>query len=103
MRTVGWSRGALIAHLERLERRTVPKKRIKLRFGHLRRLPESYRGERHVVVAKQLPPQLDQEWVAHEEVPGPDPNPPVPHHHRSPEIIDVIFVSPFQPEGSTKI
>jgi len=44
-----------------------------LRFGHLRRLPPDYKGEKHVVIAKQLPNRNGEEWVEFEEVPGPDP------------------------------
>ena len=65
-------RGSLLARLERLENQAAPVQLVKLRFGQLRRLPESYRGERHVVVAKQLPNVGDQEWV---ELPGPAPDP----------------------------
>jgi hypothetical protein len=49
---------------------------LKLRFGDLRRLPENYRGERHVVIAKRLPERAGQEWVEFEEVPGPAPSLP---------------------------
>ena len=49
---------------------------IKLRLGHLKRLPREYQGERHVIVAREIPKRGDQEWVEFEEVPGPDPDPP---------------------------
>jgi hypothetical protein len=76
MRT-GRSRGGLLTRLERLESRVVREEhRLKLRFGRLKRLPQDYKGEKHVVIAKQLPNRNGQEWVEFEEVPGPDPNPP---------------------------
>jgi hypothetical protein len=72
-----WTRAGLLTRLERLECRvaqaTLPSKR---RFGHLKRLAREYQGERHAIVARELPKQGDQEWVEYEEVPGPDPDPP---------------------------
>jgi hypothetical protein len=47
-----------LARLERLESRAMPP--IKLRFWDLRQLPQSYVGESHVVITKDLPPQGDQ-------------------------------------------
>src|SRR5205085_9928553 len=32
-----------------------------------------YTGVRHIIVARELPSKGNQEWVAFEEVPGPDP------------------------------
>ena len=69
-------RGTLLSRLERLEVRTVGLRRVKVRFGKLRQLPEDYKGERHVIVAKQLPSRNGQEWVEFEEVAGPDPKLP---------------------------
>jgi hypothetical protein len=68
---------ALVARLARLESRAASTEcSVTLRFGHLKRLPQEYTGERHIIV-RELPNQGDQEWVEYEEVPGPDPNPPV--------------------------
>jgi hypothetical protein len=60
-------------------------------------LPD-YKGEEHVVIAKELPSQNGREWVEFEEVPGPDPNP----EKRKPggtEYFDVMFVGPYPVEG----
>ena len=49
----GRTRGTLLGRLERLEVRTAEAyRKITIRFGALRRLPEDYVGERHVIVAK---------------------------------------------------
>ena len=63
----------------------------RLRFGELRRLPADYQGERHMVVAKNLPAQNGQEWVEFAEVPGPDPNPATPDR-RCVRYLDIVFV-----------
>jgi hypothetical protein len=96
MRT-GRTRGTLLSRLERLEVRTVGLRPVTVRMGKLRRLPEDYKGERHVVVAKQLPSQNGREWVEFEEVPGPDPNPPQQPARRDsvPTHFDVHFVTPY--------
>jgi hypothetical protein len=88
------TRGTLLSRLERLEVRTVSSHRVKVRFGKLRQLPEDYKGERHVIVAKQLPSRNGQEWVEFEEVPGPDPNPPQKPQRGVPTRIDVLLVAP---------
>jgi hypothetical protein len=90
-------RRALVARLVRLEYRTVSvEHRVTIRFGHLKRLPPEYVGDRHVIVARQLPSQGGQAWVEFEEVPGPDPNPPVTTGCRGGHPIasglDVMFV-----------
>ena len=92
-------RAALLSRLERLESHAAAAAhKIKLRFGNLRRLPPDYKGEKHVVVAKELPIRNGQEWVEFEELPGPDP------HRRErragvPDGIDVMFVTPYPIEG----
>jgi hypothetical protein len=94
MRT-GRTRGTLLSRLERLEIRTAAVSgQIKIRLGNLKRLPNGYVGERHIVVAKELPNQNGQEWVEFEEVPGPDPNPPEfqEHNRGLPTLISVMFV-----------
>jgi hypothetical protein len=63
----------------------------------LRRLPPDYKGEKHVVIAKELPSQNGLEWVEFEEVPGPDPNPEKLKAGR-PEYLDVMFVGPYPVE-----
>ena len=59
-------------------------------------MPKDYQGERHIVVAKELPSQNGQEWVEFEEVPGPDPNPPQEHQHQRqgsvPTLVSIMFV-----------
>ena len=96
MRT-GRTRGTLLSRLERLEVRTAGASgQIKFRMGDLRRLPADYVGERHIVVAKELPSQNGQEWVEFEEVPGPDPNPPpaqrYQHQGSVPTLVSIMFV-----------
>ena len=86
------SRGTLLARLERLECRAQALRTIKIRFGNLRRLPEDYKGERHVVVTKELPSQSGQEWVEFEEVPGPDPNPAPKFNVSGTRDLDIMFV-----------
>ena len=86
------SRGTLLARLERLEYRAQALSTIKIRYGNLRRLPDDYKGERHVVVAKELPSKSGQEWVEFEEVPGPSPNPPAESSGGLCRRIDVMFV-----------
>ena len=89
----------LLARLERLESRRVSvEQRTPVRFGHLKRLPREYAGERHVVVAKQLPNVGNQEWVEFEEVPGPDPNLPQRAARPGESIarrFDIMFVAPY--------
>ena len=87
----GRTRGAMFARLERLETRAAPVRPIKVRLGHLRRLPQDFVGDRHIIVAKQLPSQWGREWVEFEERPGPDPKPPQ-IRRGVPECIDVVFV-----------
>jgi hypothetical protein len=75
MRT-GRLRSTLLARLERLESRMEAQRPVILRLGDLRRLPEDYTGERHVVITKHLTTdERGQEWVEFAEVPGPKPSP----------------------------
>jgi hypothetical protein len=67
---------------------------LHVRFGKLRRLPESYQGERHVVIAERLPQKNGQEWVEFAEVPGPAPSLP-PQDPAFPRYLDVVFVAPY--------
>jgi hypothetical protein len=96
MRT-GRSRGGLLTRLERLESRVVREEhRLKLRFGRLKRLPQDYKGEKHVVMAKQLPSRNGQEWVEFEEVPGADPHPkPLQAVKGSPRYLNLMFVKAY--------
>jgi hypothetical protein len=64
---------------------------IQVRFGHLRRLPADFPGERHVEIGQRLPDRNGQEWVEFEEVPGPAPIQP-PQTPWTPLCIHVIFV-----------
>ena len=85
MRT-GRTTGTLLARLERLEFRAAVFRTLKTRFGNLPRLPPDYVGERHMVIAKHLPSRSGQDWVAFEEVPGPDPR------SESDEYLNIVFV-----------
>ena len=90
------TRAGLLTRLERLECRVAASDQpIKLRFGHLKRLPREYQGERHVIVARELPKQGDQEWVEIEEVPGPDPDPPEQLARGAPRRLNIMFVGPY--------
>ena len=90
------NRGGLLTRLERLECRAIAvHERFKFRYGHLKRLPREYQGERHVVVARHLPSQGDQEWVDFEERPGTDPNPTERSEPGTPTCINVVFVEAY--------
>jgi hypothetical protein len=88
------NQGTLLSRLERLEVRTAAFSQVQVRFREAPGLPIGYKGERHIVVTKQLPSQNGQEWVEFEEVPGPDPNPPELAEHKRgvPTLISVMFV-----------
>jgi hypothetical protein len=96
---------ALITRLARLESRTSSQEcRVTVRFGHLKRLPPEYVGERHIIVARELPNQGEHEWVEFEEMPGADPDSPEPVRYRGGRPIssrlDVVFVAAYpQQEG----
>jgi hypothetical protein len=74
---------------------------VTMLYGHLKRLPPDYVGERHSVITKHLGIRNGQEWVEYEEVPGPDPERdcarrnesefPTPEHR----IFRVQFVEPY--------
>ena len=88
-------RGTLLTRLERLESRAnAVRHRSRSRMGHLKRLPPEYKGECHIVIAKQLPNIGDQEWVEYEERPGPEP----PQDRNAPpecrDMLDIMFVAP---------
>ena len=87
------TRGTLFTRLERLESRAYAvQHRVKSRMGNLKRLPPEYKGERHIVIAKQLPNIGVQEWVEYEERPGPE---PPQNRNASPEdVLDIVFVAP---------
>ena len=93
-------RAALLSHLQRLESRaTATAHRIRFQYEHLRRLPPDYLGEKRVVVTRQLPSEDGRDWVEFEEVPGPDPEPPLPPG-RTPDLISVMFVEAYPVEGA---
>jgi hypothetical protein len=49
-------------------------RRLTIQLGNLKTLPEDYTGPRHVVTAKQLPPDsIGRVWFEWEERPGPGP------------------------------
>ncbi len=65
-------RSRLTSRLVRLERaEAVSRWSVRIRCGHVKRLPREYTGERHLVVVKQLPPNsYGLELVEFEERPG---------------------------------
>jgi hypothetical protein len=75
----------------RRKRRGLVASRLRLRFGYVRRLPEGYIGERHLVIAKHLPERNGQEWVEFEEAPGRAPAEPPPDP-RLPQYLDIVLV-----------
>jgi hypothetical protein len=84
----------LVARLARLESKAVvvvADPGIRVRFGHLKRLPPEYQGERHVIIACHLANQGNQEWVEFEEVAGPAPAEEKPLAG-GPKYLDVRFV-----------
>ena len=89
------TRGSLLSRLEQLEVQTAASAQVQVRIGKLRRLPADYMGERHVIVAKQLPSRNGPEWVEFEEIAGPDPNPPAEQWQRGlSTLISVRLVAP---------
>jgi hypothetical protein len=96
MRT-GRTKSTLLARLERLEFRAAVFRKVKIRFGNLRRLPLDYMGERHLVIAKHLPSRFGQEWVEFEEVPGPDPGPGLG------ESLNIVFVASNSEVASAEV
>ena len=97
------SRVGLVARLQRLEARGAgAANEIKLRFGHLRRLPPDYQGEKHVVIIRRLPDREGQEWVEFEEVPGPDPGPQRNGKRDVPRYINVVFVKAYPIPGEAE-
>jgi hypothetical protein len=88
-------RAGLLTRLARLEGLVaLREQRIIFRFGNLKRLPPDYQGERHIVVARQLPNRGDEQWVEFEERPGPDPNPP-PMFKGIPDVLDIVYVEAY--------
>src|SRR5690242_6504165 len=90
---------ALVTRLARLESRAISEDcHVTVRFERLKRLPPEYTGQRHVIAARELPKQGDQEWVEFEEVPGPEPAPvqiPSRGGHPIAMALDVMFVEPY--------
>ena len=60
--------------LKRLETQTELNSEPALRLGVLKRLPEDYVGERHVVIVEREMPASDDGSCAFEERPGPAPS-----------------------------
>jgi hypothetical protein len=77
----------------------VKKGETRLRFGYLQRLPDDYRGERHVVVAKELPSRNGREWVEFQEVPGPAPKADPAAEPGPIRYIDVTLIKPRMSAG----
>jgi len=69
---------SLVSRLKRLERieRRAARPRIVIHFGHLKTLPPDYKGPRHQVTVRQIPPEdlppqsREQLWYDWEERPG---------------------------------
>jgi hypothetical protein len=90
------TRAGLLTRLERLECRVAASDHpIKLRFGHLKRLPREIPGRAPRHRRAGATETGDQEWVQFEEVPGPDPDPPQQLARGIPHRIDVMFVEPY--------
>ena len=63
-----------LARLERLNRLSTGPKRLRIQYGYLKTLPDDYRGPRHTVTVRQLPPvEPGQDWFEWEERAGPEP------------------------------
>jgi hypothetical protein len=78
-----------IERLERAEELEAELKPPRIRLGPIKKLPRVYTGERHVAIAKRLPPRSPfGEWVEFEERPGPAPEQP-----DDARFIDICFVS----------
>lgn len=86
---------ALVRRIQRLESHERAMSGIRIRLAELRRLPEAYKGERHLKFVGHLPNRGSQEWVEYEEVPGPNPIPPQPRGG-IPKCINIIFVRPYR-------
>jgi hypothetical protein len=64
----------LVRRLERLEARTEPERLTCFRYGWLKRLPQDFSGERHVVMLKREPVgSARAQWCEFEERAGPAP------------------------------
>jgi hypothetical protein len=69
-------RTRLLARIERLEFAGRPIPRFLLQYGWLRKLPEEYKGDRHINDFVQFPHRSrlsireGLEWIEAEEVPG---------------------------------
>ena len=67
---------------------------IQVRYGHLRRLPEDHKGERHSEFVRCFLGEDGRERVEYVEVPGPAPIEP-PAGPWLPTVIDVIYVAAY--------
>jgi hypothetical protein len=67
-------KAALLSRLKRLEAHPGLRPPYAYRIGPLKRLPEDYVGERHIVIVEEEdPPSRDTGWCEFEERPGPPP------------------------------
>jgi hypothetical protein len=65
----------LLSRLERLEAKAQDAREATIQIGVLKRLPDDFRGERHVIVAKRYPSSTPNwERCVFEERPGPAPS-----------------------------
>jgi hypothetical protein len=56
------------------DRLSTAPQRLRIQFGYLKALPDSYTGPRHTVTVRQLPPvEPGEDWFQWEESPGPEP------------------------------
>lgn len=74
---------------------------MKFRFGHLRRLPQAYHDERHIVIGNRLPDRDGREWFEFHEKPGSKPGKVGPLDRGPIEYRNVIFVKPYPVDDRT--
>jgi hypothetical protein len=80
-----------LVRLERAEAKAAGYRPFKFRYGHLKRLPPDYSGERHVAIAQTLrPDSTGKEWFEFEERPGPAP----PEPPSAERIMNILHVAP---------
>jgi hypothetical protein len=96
---------ALRSRLRRLEsRRPTAESPVEVRVGTLKRLPPEYKGERHLIVARQLTTECGGKRFEFEEAPGPDPDAQAGSRAGHGLMVNVILVpSPRSCEGTVAL
>ena len=96
---------SLVSRLARLERtESRARRRVIMRYGHVKSLPADYRGPRHIVAVRQIPPEelppasRGQDWFELEERPGPEP-PAEPRGPNDDIVLQVCFIDSKGPPG----